>query len=194
MIGACIQEDGTWFNATFYMGPNREIWRYDKINLARSERDAFTPGNCLPVHDIMVDGEPVRLGIQMCREVRYPEQWRVLAMQGAQVIGYVNNAVGGRDGHDLWRCHVVSRAAETQRFIVGANNAAPDQICPSLIVAPSGKVLAEAKIGAIAVAEASLDLTEVSDWVLSQARDDVVSVRMQPQALAGPAETAHQAV
>ena len=51
VIGACIQEDGTWFNATFYMGPNREIWRYDKINLARSERDAFTPGNCLPVHD-----------------------------------------------------------------------------------------------------------------------------------------------
>ncbi len=153
VIGACILDGGAWFNASFYMGPNRELFRYDKINLAQSERGTFRAGDRLPVFEIVVGDTPLRLGIQMCREIRYPEQWRVLATQGAQVIAYVNNAVGSPNGHELWRSHVISRAAETQRFIVGANNAAPDQTCPSLIVAPSGRVLAEAAIRARDVRE-----------------------------------------
>lgn len=177
VIGACIFEDGAWFNSSFYMGPKRELFRYDKINLAQSERGTFRAGDHLPVHDIDVGGTPVRLGIQMCREIRYPEQWRVLATNGAQIIAYVNNAVGSANGHELWRSHVISRAAETQRFIVGANNAAPDQTCPSLIVSPAGKVLTEVAIGATANAQVEIDLDEVSDWVLSQSRDDIVSVR-----------------
>tara|TARA_R110000868_G_scaffold60908_2_gene185475 strand:+ start:257 stop:1030 length:774 start_codon:yes stop_codon:yes gene_type:complete len=177
VIGACIYEEGAWFNSSFYMGPKRELFRYDKVNLAQSERGTFRPGDRLPVHDIDVDGVSVRLGIQMCREIRYPEQWRVLATEGAQVIAYVNNAVGSAQGHELWRAHVISRAAETQRFIIGANNAAPDQTCPSLIVSPAGKVLAEAPIGATTCVQADIDLAEVSDWVLSQSRDDIVSVR-----------------
>jgi predicted amidohydrolase len=176
VIGACILEDGAWLNSSFYMGPGREMFRYDKVNLAQSERGVFQAGDQLPVHEIVVAGAPVRLGIQMCREVRYPEQWRILAERGAEVIAYVNNAVGSAHGHELWRSHVISRAAETQRFIVGANNAAVDQTCPSLIVAPSGKVLSQAPIGATARAEARIHLGEVSDWVLGQARTDLVSV------------------
>lgn len=181
VVGACIFEDGAWFNSSFYMGPSRELWRYDKINLAQSERGTFKPGDCLPVRDIAIGDRSVRIGIQMCREIRYPEQWRALATQRAHVIAYVNNAVGSTDGHELWRSHVISRAAEVQRFVVGANNAAPDQTCPSLIVSPSGKVISEATIGATAVAEAVMNLDEVSDWVLSQSRDDVVSVRTRPR-------------
>jgi hypothetical protein len=45
-----------------------------------------------------------------------------------------------------------------------------------MIVAPSGRVLAEIAIGGEGKAEATLALNEVSDWVLSQARDDVVAV------------------
>ena len=176
IAGACLETQGVWRNATFYLGPQGERWRYDKINLAMSERADFAPGDQLPVLDIIVDGQSVRVGIQMCREIRYPEQWRLLAQRGAQVIAYVNNAVGNPDGPSLWRAHAVSRAAENQRFVVGANNAAPDQGCTSLIVAPSGKVLAEAAVGAISTVAAEIDLAEVSDWVLNQARSDVVEV------------------
>jgi hypothetical protein len=84
--------------------------------------------------------------VQMCREIRYPEQWRWLAMQGAHLIAYVNSAIGSANGNDLWRAHVISRAAETQRFVVGANNAAPDQTCSTLIVSPGGRVIGEAPI------------------------------------------------
>jgi len=176
VVGACVRIDGTWRNASFYLGPDRKVWRYDKVNLATSERPDFTPGNGLPVLDVHMDDRPARLGIQMCREIRYPEQWRRLAVQGAEVIAYVNNAVGSRDGHELWRAHAISRAAEIQRFVVGANNAAPDQTCPTLIISPSGRVLAEAPIGETTIVGAEVDLAEVSDWVISQARADVVGV------------------
>jgi predicted amidohydrolase len=176
VVGACLEVEGVWRNAAFCMGPQRRLWRYDKINLAQSERGDFTPGDELPVFDLIVDGKPVRLGVQICREIRYPEQWRWLAMRGAQVIAYVNNAVGSAHGHDLWRAHAVSRAAETQRFVVGANNAAPDQTCPTLVVTPSGKVIAEAPVGETTTVVASIDLAEVSDWIIGQARGDVVAV------------------
>jgi predicted amidohydrolase len=176
VAGACVKIEGAWRNSSFYFGPDGRSFRYDKINLARSERGDFIPGNTLPVFDVQWEGRPVRLGVQMCREIRYPEQWRWLAMQGAQIIAYVNNAVGSSDGCDLWRAYVVSRAAETQRFVIGANNAAPDQTCPTLVVAPTGRVIAEAPIGETTTAAARIELSEVSDWVISQARDDVVAV------------------
>lgn len=176
IVGGCVRIDGTWRNSSFYFGPDGLSWRYDKINLAQSERGDFTPGNSLPVFDLKVNGTSVRLGVQMCREIRYPEQWRWLAKQGAQVIAYVNNAIGSAHGYEVWRSHVISRAGETQRFVVGANNAALDQTCTTLIVGPSGRVLAEAQVGEAATVTAEIELSEVSDWVISQARDDVVTV------------------
>ncbi len=173
--GVCLSENGRWTNSALYFGPNGERARYDKINLAMSERGQFEPGNKLPVFDITIAGQPVRLGIQMCREIRYPEQWRALAAQGAQLIAYVNNAIGSKTGAAVWRAHLISRAAETQRFIIGANNAAPDQTCPSMIVGPDGAVLAEATGAEAKCISAKLDLGAVSDWVLSQARSDVVA-------------------
>jgi len=179
VAGACLNEDSVWRNSSLYFGPHGERGRYDKINLAHSERSDFIAGSTLPIFNIEVGDQAVRLGIQMCREIRYPEQWRALAEQGAQIIAYVNNAVGSKTGDALWRAHMLSRAAEIQRFILGANNAAADQTCPSMVVAPSGAVLAEVPIGAEAPATASIKLDEVSNWVISQARNDVVEVALR---------------
>lgn len=176
VVGACVRIDGVWRNSSFYLSPAGQTFRYDKINLARSERTDFTPGNSLPIFEVLLEDGPVRLGVQMCREIRYPEQWRWLALQGVQIFAYVNNAIGSTDGYETWRAHVVSRAAETQRFIVGANNAALDQTCTTLLVAPSGRVVAEAPVGETTTISAGIDLSEVSDWVISQARSDVVTV------------------
>jgi predicted amidohydrolase len=179
IVGACLEIEGIWRNASFYLGPKGERRRYDKINLAISERADFRAGDHLPVFDLLIGDRKVCLGIQMCREIRYPEQWQLLARQGAEIIAYVNNAIGNLDGPDLWRMHVISRAAENQRFVIGANNAAIDQGCTSLIVAPSGKVLAEVDVGATACATAAIALADVSDWILGQARTDVVSVEVR---------------
>lgn len=175
VAGACLCDGGRWSNSALYFGPQGERARYDKINLAMSERGTFEAGNSLPVFDIRVSSESVRLGIQMCREIRYPEQWRGLAVQGAHVIAYVNNAVGSARGDAVWRAYMVSRAAETQRFVVGANNAATDQACPTMIVAPDGEIIGETATGAVGAAVASLHLAHVSDWVLNQAREDIAA-------------------
>ncbi|WP_414574270.1 hypothetical protein [Nostoc sp. CCY 9925] len=70
---------------------------------------------------------------------------------------------------------LVSRAAETQRFILGANNSAPDQKCPTMIIAPSGKVLFEVVSPYTAMVNSKLNLLDVSNSVLDQARMDVIS-------------------
>ena len=174
--GACVEDDGHWRNSSFIFCPDGVRFRYDKINLAHSEQGVFEPGNDLPVFRIEAPGKSVGLGIQMCREIRYPEQWRIIAERGAEVFAYPNNAIGSTMGHALWRSHLISRAAETQRFIVGANNAASDQTCPTMIVDPRGVVLAELAIGETGLAEATLNLEDVSNWVLDQARRDIVTV------------------
>jgi len=179
VAGACVRDSGLWRNRAYYFGPRGERAHYDKINLAQSERSEFSAGDALPVFDVVVNDAPLRLGVQMCREIRYPEQWRVLAARGAHVIAYVNNAIGSMRGDALWRAHMISRAAETQRFVIGANNAAADQTCPSGIVSPAGEMLAEAPAGAEAIVCATLALDEVSDWVLSQARADIVRVTVR---------------
>ncbi len=78
-FGSCLLEDGRWYNAGLYRGPNGESFTYRKVNLATKERNAFAAGSELPVLEITVGGRPVRVGVQLCRELRYPEHWRHLA-------------------------------------------------------------------------------------------------------------------
>jgi hypothetical protein len=48
VAGACLREDGIWRNTSLHFGPHGERHRYEKVNLAQSERGVFEPGNVLP--------------------------------------------------------------------------------------------------------------------------------------------------
>jgi predicted amidohydrolase len=172
--GACRRAEGQWSNQGVGFTPTGEHHVYRKINLATHERGRFAAGNALPVFDLAVRGETVRIGVQLCRELRFPEQWRYLARGGAQVILHLNNATGGTFDQPVWRSHLVSRAAENQRFVVSVNNAAEAQKCPSLAVAPNGQVLGELVSGQLGLVWVTLELGLVSDWYLGQCRGDVV--------------------
>ena len=173
-FGSCVLEGGLWYNAGLYRGPGGEQFVYRKVNLANKERGHFAAGSELPVFDIRVDGRTVKVGVQLCREIRYPEQWRHLAAAGAEVFVYLNNAVGDQGLLPVWRSHLVSRAAENQRFVLGANNARPGQKCPTLAVDPDGTVLWEVVSDSAAVGRVELDLSRVGYGYLEQARTDVV--------------------
>ncbi len=179
-FGSCLLEGGRWYNAGFYRGPRGEEFVYRKVNLANKERGYFAAGSQLPVLEIGVDGRTVKVGMQLCREIRYPEQWRHLAYAGAEVFVYLNNAVGDESLLPVWRSHLVSRAAENQRFVLGANNARPGQKCPSLAVDPEGKVLWEVVSDSAAVGRVELDLSRAGDGYLGQARTDVVECVYRP--------------
>ncbi|HYF63264.1 MAG TPA: nitrilase-related carbon-nitrogen hydrolase [Herpetosiphonaceae bacterium] len=105
--------------------------------------------------------------------MRFPEQWQLLARGGAQIFAYLTNAVGDAAQAPVWRSHLVSRAAENQRFVLAANAAHPAQKCPSMIVTPGGSVVWETLSPAGASGQATLDLDAVADWYLSQSRRDL---------------------
>lgn len=177
VVGACVQDAGHWRNRSFLLQAGKTAQHYDKVNLAVSEQGNFTPGNTFPVFSVQTEAGDILLGIQMCREIRYPEQWRVLALKGAKIIAYPNNAVESASGDAVWRAHMISRAAEIQRFVLGANAASDTQLCPSAILSPQGDVLAQTSPEETGLATASINLNEVSDWVIDQARSDLIGVR-----------------
>lgn len=175
--GACINHDGQWLNAAYGFCADGTTQVYHKINLANYERGVFSVGNNLPVFDVSTPEGKVSVGIQICRELRYPEQWGWLARSGAQIILHLNNAVGDDRYQPVWRSHLVSRAAETQRFVLSANNAAPQQVAPTMAVAPNGLVLGEVVSASLKTLRIEIDLSQVSNQHLEQSRADVVFLR-----------------
>jgi predicted amidohydrolase len=178
LAGSLVPADGGWSNAALYFGPAGERWMYRKVNLATHERGRLVAGSALPLLDVPVEpgSEPVSIGVQLCRELKYPEQWHVLARDGARVLVYLTYAANPKVAAGVWRSHLVSRAAETQRFVLAANVASPGQHCPSMVISPQGDVLAESATTEPEVLHADLDLSQTSDWLLSQQRGDVVAV------------------
>lgn len=185
VCGSLLREQDAWYNAALYFGPAGERWVYRKVNLATRERGRLAAGAALPVLTLsttvgsrsgVAPAPRVSVGVQLCRELKYPEQWHVLARRGANVLAYLTCAANPKIAAGVWRSHLISRAAETERFVVAANVAHGAQHCPSVIITPRGEVVAESTGGSAQALHAELDLTEVSDWVLSQQRCDVVAV------------------
>jgi predicted amidohydrolase len=183
--GSLMPLDGKWYNAGLYFPAYGTHHVYRKINLAIHERGRLDPGQELPTIDIRHPGGTVAAGVQLCREIRFPEQWQYLAAAGAQLFVYLTNATNTREPHGVWRSHLISRAAENQRFLASANVAHPHQHCPSMVVSPRGEILAELPTGGTDVLRHVLDLDKPSDWYLGQRRQDVLSLMYHGSDLPG---------
>ncbi|WP_127506114.1 carbon-nitrogen hydrolase family protein [Actinoplanes solisilvae] len=178
--GSLLASGGGWHNAGLFFDAEGGHSAYRKINLAMNERGRLQPGDDLPTVDVSCGGETVTAAIQLCREIRFPEQWQHLAAQGAQVFFYLTNAANTREPQGVWRSHLISRAAENQRFLVSANIAHPDQHCPSMVVSPRGEVLAELPAGRTDILRQVVDLDATSGWYLGQRRQDVIALNYRP--------------
>lgn len=175
VFGSCIFEEGAWYNAAICYSYNNPDFIYRKINLAFHERGHFKTGDKLEVHSLKIKDEVVNLGIQLCREIRFPEQWRWLAVNNADIFVYLTNAVTGK-GLNVWRSHLVSRAAENQRFLISSNNAHSDQHCPTMLISPSGEIIDETVSDKLCCFKKEIDIEEVSNWYINQCRNDVVKL------------------
>jgi predicted amidohydrolase len=175
-VGTLIPEGREWYNAAFGFTPNGGAFQYRKINLAHHERGTITPGSDLPVFDLEMEDGIVKVGVQICREVRYPEQWGWLSRKGAKVYLHLNNATNNPKQLSVWRSHLVSHAACNQRYMLSANNASPAQSSPTIAISPEGWVLDEIVSDRPAYMRVELDLSRVSDGYLEQSRPDVVSI------------------
>lgn len=173
IFGSCIYEQQAWQNSAICYSYNNEDFIYKKVNLATNERGVFEAGNQLPVLKLKLMNGVVNVGIQLCREIRYPEHWRWLAINGADIFVYLTNAVIG-NRLSVWRSHLISRSAENQRFLISSNNAHINQQCPTMLISPDGEVIEEVVSDKLFCFKRTINLEEVSNWYINQMRKDVI--------------------
>ena len=97
---------------------------------------------------VVAEAEDWRIGLSVCYDVRFPELYRILALEGAQVVT-VPAHFTTPTGKDHWHVLLRARAIENQLYVVAA--AQTGETLPgkpaygrSLIVDPWGVVLAQA--------------------------------------------------
>ncbi len=175
IFGSCIYEEDIWYNAAICYSYSNSDFIYKKLNLAFHERGHFEQGNELEVYPLNIEGKTINIGMQLCREIRFPEQWRWLALKNADIFVYLTNAIQGK-GLSVWRSHLVSRAAENQRFLISSNNAHINQHCPTMLIDPKGEIIEEILSDKLCYFRKEIELNQVSNWFIDQCRNDIVKL------------------
>lgn len=178
LLGGSIHErteqPGKFYNTSVLFGPNGDMLvKYRKIhlfdiditgNVSANESATILPGD--EVVTAEVDGHKV--GLTICYDLRFPELYRLLAVEGAEVL-FVPAAFTMFTGKDHWHTLLRARAIENQAFVVAPAQVGPhgkdDSQCygHSLIVDPWGVVLADAANDE-GVAVADLDFDVLRKW------------------------------
>ena len=85
------QEDNKLYNSAIIFDKNGSLQgHYRKLHLFMNEKDIFEPGNFgLPVFEV----EGIKIGLQVCYDWTFPENWRILALKGAEIIAHPANLV-----------------------------------------------------------------------------------------------------
>ena len=107
------------------------------------ESDSYQPGD-LPVSALTSLG---KLGMSVCYDLRFPEYYRLLVDQGAEILA-VPSAFTAATGEAHWRLLLQARAVENLCYVIGANICDRDHPSKptwggSAIIDPWGEVLAE---------------------------------------------------
>ncbi len=121
-----------------------------------SESAATTAGGSV----VVVEVGGFKLGLSICYDLRFPELYRALTEQGAEVL-LVPAAFTLHTGMDHWHVLLRARAIEAQAFVVaaaqyGAHPGARHTYGHSLVVDPWGTIIAEASDG-VGIVTATLE-------------------------------------
>jgi predicted amidohydrolase len=168
-IGERIPGADRVYNTSITIGADgRIVGVYRKLHLfdvdvagrRYRESDSAAPGTDICV----VDAGPLRLGMSVCYDLRFPELYRRMIDLGATAF-VVPSAFTARTGRDHWEVLLRARAIEDQAFVLAADQVGvhPDGSASyghSMIVSPWGDVLAEIAEGE-GITLAELDLAEL---------------------------------
>ncbi|MDX6506606.1 MAG: deaminated glutathione amidase [Gaiellaceae bacterium] len=158
LVGGSISEkrDGRekLSNTSLAFGPDGELLGvYRKIHLfdvevggqVYRESEAEEPG----AEPVVVRGEGWPIGLTVCYDVRFPELYRILALEGAELVT-VPAHFTTPTGKDHWHVLLRARAVENQCYVAAAAQTGltladkPPAYGRSLIADPWGIVLAQA--------------------------------------------------
>jgi omega-amidase len=127
-----------------YATDGRELARYSKMQpfTLGGESDHYAAGENLCLFDL----EGFKVASFICYDLRFPEIFRAAVRRGANLYTVIASWPVAREEH--WVTLLKARAIENQAYVIGVNRFGNDPkfFHPghSLIVHPSGKVMAEA--------------------------------------------------
>ncbi len=169
ILSSALNYNESWYNSVIVMTPTHKNIYY-KNNLSMLDRNHFQQGNELKPYSL----NGVCYGIQMCREIVFPEQWRLLKQEGAQIIFHINNAIKAKD--EKWEHLLITRALENQIWICSVNNATSPQALCSIIVNPFGEIVWKSVQQKEDQHVEEIDLSINSNVYQNQQRIDLVKV------------------
>ncbi|MBN2374545.1 carbon-nitrogen family hydrolase [bacterium] len=152
---------GRVYNTLFVIGPSGErTAAYRKMHLFPliDEDRFFNAGE-----DILVfQTEWARIGLAICYDLRFSDQFRSMALEGAEVIFVPAQFPSSRIDH--WDTLLKARAIENQVFIAGINRTGQDRVGSfsghTAIYDPMGRMIAGGSEGEGWIA-GSIDLGEI---------------------------------
>jgi len=108
------------YNTTLVFGPDGSlVTTYRKIHLSpfggSREPEILTPGRDV----VTFDRWGIRFGLSTCNDLRYPELYRALSDQGAEIVLVTTAWAFPRLG--AWRTLMRARAIENQAIVVACN-------------------------------------------------------------------------
>jgi deaminated glutathione amidase len=143
-------------NTLIATGPGVDT-HYDKIHLYDAfgfkESDTIAPGHDPVVISVDGDSGPVKVGLTLCYDVRFPELYVELAQRGAQLITVHASWGTGPGKLEQWTLLARARAVDTTGFVAAVDQAYPgDELAAvgpvgvggSLVASAVGEVLASA--------------------------------------------------
>ncbi len=113
--------DGGIANSMAVAAPDGDIRAvYRKNFLFPSERAAFVAGSDI----VVVDTGATKVCPLICYDLRFPELWRLAALEGAEVFAVGSSWPAVR--HEHWRALLLARAIENQACLIAANRTGRD--------------------------------------------------------------------
>ena len=158
------------------IGAYRKLHLYDAFD--HRESDLITPGDR---GIVVVEVAGVRVGLQTCYDLRFPEVSRALAAAGAEVLAIPAAWFAGEHKVDHWRTLLRARAVENTVWVAAADTCSEATVGHSAVIDPLALTVAELTDEAEALVTADVTHERIDEVraflpVLANRRTDVFDV------------------
>ena len=146
LVGSITKEGEARRDSALLFSPHAPLQRYDKRALGGWDSIHFTGGTGTGL--FTVDG--FRIAVRICFEVRFPELFREIYREGADLCLLLFHDTLSADDpeyYEIIKSHLRSRAAENVLPLLSVNATAPVQAAPTAFFSSDGRVLSEADRG-----------------------------------------------
>jgi omega-amidase len=145
--------DGKLYNSCFIFNDKGEIldvhrkmhlFDVDIPDMEFKESETITHGNRVTV----VETGPIKIGVSICYDMRFPELFRLMALEGAYLM-VVPGAFNMTTGPVHWETTIRARAIDNQVYVAAASPATNKELSyiaygHSMVVDPWGGIISQA--------------------------------------------------